>query len=163
LGQGVDRSALGLSGSILLSEQVVRFLGARTVGLAQGFLSRITVILWRCGVPILLFLAGLQGISVSLYEAAKVDAATGWDMFWKITLPMISPVVLLNIVFVIIDSFNDAGNPILDYIIDYGFEKTQFGYAAAMSWIYFLFVLVVVLLVFALLGRFISHAGIREK
>ena len=83
-------------------------------------------------------------------------------MFWKITLPMMSPIILLNIVYVIIDSFNDSANPILDYVINYGIRKSKFGYAAAMSWIYFVFVFVVVLVIFGLLGRRIYQTDARK-
>ena len=129
----------------MFPEEVVIYLGPRVFTAISGFLDRITIVLWRLGVQVLLFLSGLQGISPFLYESAKVDGATEWEMFWKITLPMISPVIVLNIAYSMIDSFVDISNPVLKYINERAFTNLQFDYAAALSWIYSI-------LIFALLG-----------
>lgn len=162
LGQNISQRAIDISSGILVPAGILKYLGPGAYAVIENLLGRTTIILWKCGVPILLSLAGLQGISPTLYEAAKVDGVTGWEMFWKITLPMMSPIILLNIVYVIIDSFNDSANPILDYVINYGIRKSKFGYAAAMSWIYFVFVFVVVLVIFGLLGRRIYQTDARK-
>ncbi len=99
LGYQVDQQSMEVARGILLPKEMLLYFGPRISGIIQMFLDRFTIILWKSGVQILLFLAGLQGISPSLYEAAKCDSATEWEMFWKITLPMISPVILLNIVY----------------------------------------------------------------
>ena len=65
------------------------------------------------GVQILIFLAGLQGISPSLYEASSIEGATGWENFWKITLPMISPVVLVNSVYTVVDQLGGSTNTVI--------------------------------------------------
>ena len=70
------------------------------------------------GVQILVFLAGLQGISPSLYEASNMEGATGWENFWKITFPMISPLILVNSVYTIIDSFTSSNNELMGKIKD---------------------------------------------
>ena len=114
----------------------------------QPFLDRITLILWKSGVQIILFLAGLQGISSSLYEAAKCDGATQWEMFWKITLPMISPIILLNFVYTLVMYFTSSDNDLVGYILGQVFQNTQFARGAAMGWVYFLFVFVLCGVVF---------------
>jgi ABC-type sugar transport system permease subunit len=152
LGQRVDEQANEIARGILMPRQVLLYLGPTVANLVQTFLDRITIILWRSGVQILLFLAGLQGISGSLYESAKCDGASEWVMFWKITLPMLLPVVILNSVFTIVESFTDVANPIVDYVIEVAFNDTQFEYAAAMGWIYLVFVFVIVSAIF-LTGR----------
>ena len=61
----------------------------------------------------MVFLAGLQSISPAIYEAAKVEGATWWESFWKITIPMISPIILVNIVYTVVDSFVGSTNPVM--------------------------------------------------
>jgi ABC-type sugar transport system permease subunit len=161
LGQGVDEQSVQVARGILFPDEVILYLGPRVYSSINGFLNRITIVLWRQGVQVLLFLSGLQGIPVHLYESAKVDGATEWEMFWKITLPMISPVIVLTIVYTIIDSFVDIGNPLLEYIYNAAFRNTQFEYSAAMSWIYAAFVFLVLGVVFLLSRRFVFEAGRR--
>lgn len=163
LGQGVESRSMNVARGVLFPQDIVLYLGPRVYSTINGFLGRITIILWRSGVQILLYLAGLQGISPSLYESARVDGATEWECFWKITLPMISPVILLNIVYTLIDSFTDITNPLLTYIADRGFSgAAEFEYAAAMSWIYCLFIMILLGLVFAIMRPFV-YTGRREE
>ena len=75
-------------------------------GMANGIFDY----LWKSGIQILLFLAALQTISPSLYEASALEGATGWDNFWKISMPMVSPMILLAFIYSIIDSFTDYDN-----------------------------------------------------
>lgn len=106
------------------------------VSYLTGAVDRIYQIISSSGVQILIFLAGLQSISPSLYEAAKIEGATGYESFWKITFPMISPLILTNVVYSIIDSFYD--NSLTQMIQDSAFGRLDFGVSSAMSWIYFL-------------------------
>lgn len=125
-------------------------LGSTFAPLIQTVLDRITVVLWKSGVQIILFLAGLQGISSSLYEAAKCDGATQWEVFWKITLPMISPIILLNFVYTMVTYFTAADNALVKYIIKQVFTNKQFARGAAMGWVYFAFAFVMCGVVFAI-------------
>lgn len=68
-------------------------------------------LVWSSGVQIILFLSGLQSIDPSLYEVGKVEGANAWVSFWKITLPMISPVILINLMYTIIDNFISYPTP----------------------------------------------------
>lgn len=136
--------------------QLESIVGGTVMGILEGFLSRITLILWKCGVQIVIFLTGLQGISPSLYESARCDAATEWDIFWKITLPMMTPIIFLNMVYTIIDMFNDTSNPMVNYFIDTAFKKNQIPYASALSWIYFSFIAVLLAVVFGIMGRIVK-------
>jgi len=112
-----------------------------------GAIERIYDVVVNSGVQILIFLAGLQSISPSLFEAAYVEGATGWESFWKITLPMISPLILVNTVYTVIDSFTNPNNPVMHTIQQTAFVGSDYGYASAMAWIYFLIILVVLLIV----------------
>lgn len=124
---------------IALPHVLQGILGETFSTIIQAFLDRITLILWKSGVQIILFLAGLQGISGSLYEAAKCDGATQWESFWKITLPMISPIILLNFVYTMVMYFTSSDNALVAYIVDSVFVNKDFARGAAMGWVYFLF------------------------
>ena len=104
------------------------------------FINNIFDLVWKSGIQILLFLSGLQTISGSLYEAAEVEGATAWEIFWKITLPMLSPIILLNFIYSIIDSFTDSASNTVMMSINNLSKALQFGESAALSWVYFLMV-----------------------
>jgi len=147
---GMQTRAIMAAAEVLLPEQVVSYLGPGFASAMDMLLGNISDILWKCGVQIILFLAGLQTISPSLYESARCDAATGWEMFWFITLPMMSPIILLTVVYTLIDSFADINNQVMGYILR---MKTEMDYAAAIGWIYFVFIFLVVILLYGILGR----------
>ena len=94
------------------------------------------------GVQMLIFLAGLQSISPAIYEAARIDGASAWETFWKITFPMISPMILVNGIYTIIDSFTRTNNTVMTYIGRiYDSDQSQ---ATAEYWVYFLIVFAIV-------------------
>lgn len=102
----------------------------------SGPIERIFSLIMLSGVQIFIFLAGLNSISPSLYEAANVEGASGWEAFWKITLPMVSPSILINVIFSIIDTFTVSTNTTMNYIEKTAFTNFNFGISSAMSWIY---------------------------
>ena len=109
--------------------------------------------LWYSGVQILIFLSGLQKIDKSMYEAAKIDGGSGWECFWKITLPNLKSMILLNTVYTVVFISNNSQNPIIVLIQESMFSGTKekgYGYASAMAWLYSIVVLLLVGL-FALL------------
>ena len=95
-------------------------------------------IVMASGIQIIVFLSGLQSISPSLYEAADVEGCSAWESFWKITFPMVSPLLLVNCIYTIIDFFMKNDNRVIERIntVMYGVQL-NFGVASAMSWIYF--------------------------
>lgn len=109
------------------------------------------------GVQILIFLSALQSISPSLYEAAKVEGATKWEEFWKITFPMLTPMILVNMVYTLVDSFTNPRYGMLNLIQTHAFANNQIGYASALSWVYFLIVLVLLGLVWAAFGKRVQY------
>jgi oligogalacturonide transport system permease protein len=110
-------------------------------------MESLTLVMWDSGVQILIFLAGLQAISPSLYEAAKCDGATPWESFWKITFPMITPMILVNILFSVMNSFTKINNSVMVYINTIAFKQNDYGYGAALGWIYFVIIFIIILLV----------------
>ena len=128
----------------------------------QVVVERLTLIIWHTGVQILLFIAGLNSIPPSLYEAAKVDGSTGWEAFWKITLPMLSPVMLVAAIYTVIDSFTDPLNSVVNYIMEISLrEQLRLGYGAALSWIYFVVVFLLILLLVRISSRLVFYMGER--
>ena len=104
--------------------------------------------LWKCGVQILLFLAALQSVSPQLYEAAKIEGATGWEVFWKVTFPNVAPIILVNLIYTIIDSITDASNKLMTSINNTAFSKMKYSLASLEAWIFFLILLAIIGLVF---------------
>ena len=145
--QGVSLEKLLLSVSIP-SSVVTTFMGV---------VNSIFDMLWRSGVQILLFLAALQGISPPMYEAAKMEGATGWECFWKITLPMISPIFLLNITYTIIDSFTDYNNTVMLTIQNMAFTQWRYAYSCALAWVFFAMAAAVIGIVNAIVSRFVFY------
>ena len=113
--------------------------------------------LWKCGVQILLFLAALQGVPPQLYEAAKIEGATGWESFWKVTFPMITPMILVNAVYRIIDSFTTESNVVMTFISKKYSSSNGQVISSAMSWIYFLIVIIIVSVIAAIISAFVFY------
>lgn len=117
-----------------------------------GIIDNMFELIWKTGVQILIFLAGLQTISTAMYEAAKIEGASGWELFWRVTFPMISPMILLNVIYTIIDSFTDYSNEVMKYI-DTQTTGMKMELGSAMAWLYFLAVLVLMGIVYAFVSR----------
>ena len=110
------------------------------------------VILWNAGIQILIFLSGLQKVSKTLYEAAKIDGASGWESFWKITLPIVKPMILLNSVYTVVSLATGGTNEVIELIYTVTYAATKgYSYGMALSWIYTLIVALLLLAVFLLL------------
>ena len=117
--------------------------------------SNMIMILWYSGVQILIFLSALQKVDPSLYEAAKMDGGSGWECFWKITLPTIKNFILLNAVYTVIFLSGNEQNELINIIESAMFSGTKekgYGYASAMAWMYAVVITLIVLLFFLILG-----------
>lgn len=115
--------------------------------------ERLAEIIRSSGIQILIILAGLQSIPPSLYEVAEIEGATGWENFWKITLPLLSPLILTCVIYTIVDFFTSPTNPLVEFIDSYAFGGAGYGISMAMSWVYF----TMVALVLAIVGGIISR------
>ena len=131
--------------------------GTELVEYVVTMINNIYDIVNRSGVQMLIFLAGLQSISPAIYESCSIDGATGWETFWKITFPMISPMILVNAVYTIIDSFTTNQNTVMK-VID-GIYTTTNGkeISSAMSWMYFLIVILIVAAVAGIASAFVFY------
>ena len=90
------------------------------------------------GIQIIIFLSGLQNISPSMYEAAQMEGCTAWESLWKITVPMVSPLMLVCWIYTIVDFFMKSDNQIMDKINTQMTELLNYGFSSAMAWIYFI-------------------------
>ncbi|MBO4559177.1 MAG: sugar ABC transporter permease [Lachnospiraceae bacterium] len=162
LNQGVDRAVLNIADGRIIPYNVLSYFGSTIVDVVQGLFGTLVTVLWRSGVQILLFLAGLQSISPALYEAARIDGATEWELFWKVTVPMISPMMLLTLVYTIVDSFTSIDNKLLAYIKTYGFANAEFSYASALGWIYFAFIGILVAIIFGIMKKYMHTSEVEE-
>ncbi|MFY9423279.1 MAG: sugar ABC transporter permease [Bacillota bacterium] len=109
------------------------------------------------GIQILIFLAGLQSIPGTLYEASKVEGATPWQTFWMITMPMMSPMVFANVIYSIIDSFLSSSNQLVRYIRDTAFAGAGFGIGTAMGVMYFAAVTIILLIVARIMSGWVFY------
>jgi multiple sugar transport system permease protein len=139
--------------------------------------SFILMSLWNVGAPMVIFLAGLQGIPAHLYEAAEIDGAGMWAKFRNVTLPMMSPVILFNLVLGIISSFQTftpayimtkggPANASLFYglfLYNNAFKWFKMGYASALAWLMFLIILSLTLLVFRSSANWVYYEGSLQK
>lgn len=123
----------------------------------SGFIDQIFSLTWSSGVQILLFLAGLQTVPASYKEAAHLEGATEWDIFWKITIPLLSPIILLNIIYSIIDTFTAYDNQVMQYIYNTGFVDINYGSSAAQSWVFFILIALLLLIVYRAMGRRVQY------
>ncbi|MBQ3848163.1 MAG: sugar ABC transporter permease [Clostridia bacterium] len=114
--------------------------------------SGIGTIMWKSSVEILIFLAALQSVPAILYEVVELDGATAWESFWHVTLPYISPFVILNCIYTMVDAFVDTSNPVMGIMTRLMNEGTKYGMASALSWMYMILTLLTIL-IFVLLTR----------
>ncbi|MEF3693283.1 MAG: sugar ABC transporter permease [Acholeplasmataceae bacterium] len=130
----------------------------------ETILTSMLLILWYAGIPILIFLAGLQKVDGSIYEAASIDGASPWDRFWKITLPSIKPLISVSVIYIVVTMslFVEAGG-ILDLARSHmlvGAPDSNFwfgyGYAAAIAWVYFILMVI-------LMGIFVLILSARRE
>ena len=132
--------------------------------LPEGFLAFILQavnyipdIIRSSGIQIFIFLAGLQSIPGSLYEAADIEGATSWENFWLITVPLMSPIIVVNIVYTIVASFTAADNQLLSLIRQTSFGGGGYGIGVAMAWVYFLVIGIFLLIVLKIISRWVFY------
>jgi multiple sugar transport system permease protein len=133
--------------------------------------------LWNVGGGMVIYLAGLQGIPTDLYEAAHIDGASAWRRFWRITIPMMTPVLFFQLIMGIIGTlqvFTNAfvmtqggpSNATLFYVLylyQNAFSFMKMGYASALAWILFLIILALTLVTFWSSNRWVYYEAEERK
>ncbi|MBQ8818207.1 MAG: sugar ABC transporter permease [Clostridia bacterium] len=157
-----DGSGTSTASEIVSAMDVEAMFSGMAVG--QGLVEYVTTainniydIVNRSGVQMLIFLAGLQSISPAIYESVQIDGATSWETFWKITFPMISPMILVNAVYTIIDSFTAESNVVMSFISGIYQQANGNVVSSAMSWMYFLIVIAIIAIVAAVFSAFVFY------
>ena len=132
----------GESYSDIFIIQMIASYSKSAASLMTDVFSELSTILWFTGIPIVLFINGLQKINPSLYEAARIDSANSWQILWKITLPIIRPIALIITIFTIAQLGTYDINPVYSLIVTYmGNTSGGLGFAATYAWVYTLIVL----------------------
>lgn len=129
------------------------FLPLRITSFISSVVGNIFSLISQAGVQTLVFLAGLQSINLSLYEVAKIEGANGYEVFWKITFPMLSNVNLFAVVYTFVDLF--LASPIANEIYRFAFNRNNIGTGSALSMVYMINILAdlcILLLVFKAKG-----------
>jgi ABC-type sugar transport system permease subunit len=131
-----------------------------TEGAASDFMeyifnivNQIYDIAMASGIQIIIFLSALQTIPVSMFEAAKIEGSTSWECFWKITFPMVSPLILVNVVYSVVDYFIRTDNRVMEKIREAMMQRMEYGFSTAMAWVYFLAVIAIIGIAMALISR----------
>ena len=157
-----DGSGESAASGIVSSMDVEQMLSGMVVG--QELVTYVTTainniydIVNRSGVQMLIFLTGLQSISPAIYESVQIDGATAWETFWKITFPMISPMILVNAVYTVIDSFTTDSNVVMKFIANTYRETNGNVLSSAMAWMYFLIVILIIAVVAGLFSAFVFY------
>jgi len=148
-GNLLKRSVTGVLEDILVTE-----------GVASDFMEYIFLIVnqiydiaMASGIQIIIFLSALQTIPPSMFEAAEIEGSTGWECFWKITFPMVSPLILVNVVYSVVDYFLRTDNRVMEKINITLMQRMEFGFATAMAWVYFLAVILILGAAIAVISR----------
>lgn len=131
--------------------------GTDLVNYVTGAVNNIFDIINRSGVQMLIFLAGLQSITPAIYESCAIDGSTAWETFWKITIPMVSPMIFVNTVYTIIDSFTASSNSVMRYIASVYNQPGGNVLSSAMSWMYFVIVVLIIAAASGILSAYVFY------
>ena len=148
-GGELANSVLTMFGEVNLSDALIGYLSDAIEGIYD-----ITVM---SAVPIVIFIAALNSISSSVFEAAYIEGATKWEVFWKIKFPISSPQILTCVVYCLIDNLNDSSNPVIAAIKSTTYDQWKYGRGAAMSLSYMLIIFVILLLVYRIIAKRITY------
>ena len=162
-GSGInDGSGQNATSSIVSALDVEKLfsnlmIGPGLAGYVTTLIGNIFAIVNRSGVQMLIFLSGLQSISPAIYESCQIDGASTWETFWKITFPMVSPMILVNAIYTVIDSFTSGSNIAMSFINSVYTSSTAKEVSVAMSWMYFLVVILILAAVAGLASAFVFY------
>ncbi len=153
-------AAMGNAGAtgILQSLNLSKYLTA--LGLSKDLVDTLTApvnkvyeIVTCSGIQIFIFLAGIYSVPPDLYEAAHVEGANGWEKFWMITFPMVTPMILVNVIYSIVDTFISESNMVMEYVYELSFKNFDFGLSSAICWIYFTVIALILAAVYFIINR----------
>ncbi len=128
------------------------------VDLITTAFDQLSNIVLMSGIQILIFLAALQTISPSLFEASDMEGASKWEAFWKITFPMVSPMILVATMYTMIDVLTGSSNPMISYLFGtVGSTSLSLSDRMTMGWLYFICAALLIVIVSAIISRFVYN------
>jgi len=127
----VERELTGFNAAAIIALLSTFQIPTPVVEFITDTIANLHEVIRSAGVQILIFLAALQSIPPSMYEVAEIEGATGYETFWKVTIPMVSPLILTNIVYTVVDTY--ANSEVVETAHDVFFMQSRFGVSAAMS------------------------------
>ena len=139
-------------GVVLKNSLIKMGMSADMVGQFTSIISQIMDTVWKSGVQILLFIAGINTVSPALYEVCRVEGATGWQIFWEVTFPLMTPFILLNAIYSIVDSFTFVSNPVMQKIQAY-FNVMNYEASTTFAFVYGIGILILTGVVGLVLSR----------
>ncbi len=160
---GMSQSASEVSTGVDFASSLSAYLAEMNMGteitdLLTSTVNNIGNVLAMSAIPIIIFLAALQSISPSIYEASYVEGATKWEVFWKISLPMISPMILVVIIYTMIDSFSSTNNAVIRRVHQLCFTgNISLGRGTAAAWIYLTITLIIMAVVYLVVNKFVFY------
>lgn len=157
----IESGALATAGGLFADDGIEALLmslnfNETLTGIVISAIGNLYSIVTCSGVQLIIFLAGLQSISPAIYESATVEGATWWEGFWKITIPMISPLILVNTVYTIVDSFTQYGNKVMEAIYAL-ISGGDYESASARSFLYLAVVGVLIAIVVPIINKFVFY------
>lgn len=155
ISMATDSSSVYFAGGIDYAE-ILEGMGLpiSVIDLISQYIQQITMLVWNCSVPTILFLSGIQAIPAQLYEVSKVEGANPWEEFWFITFPMLGNVLVVTVAFVAIDLLTNAQNKVISTAYYWIMQKQSYDYGSAMLWAYFLLVGIALVTMFVFMYRF---------
>jgi ABC-type sugar transport system permease subunit len=145
----LSRPVAAFFGSLRLPPEFIQYVSA--------LVSNVPDIVNASGIPILVFLAGLQSIPSQTYEAARIDGANSWETFWMVTFPIVSPLIVTNLVYVIVDSFTSPANQMVKLVLDTAWGGMGYGIGTAMAWLYFIAVAAILAIAISAISRHVYY------
>ncbi len=147
-------ASTGVLESLNLTKYLTKLgLSTQFVDALTGPVDKVYEIVTCSGIQIFIFLAALYSVPPELYESAKIEGANGWEQFWMITFPMVMPMILVNVIYSIVDTFISESNLVMEYVYELSFKNFNFGLSSAICWIYFAVIAVILAIVFTVINK----------
>ena len=150
----MNSASSGMLESLNLAKYLTKLgLSTKIVDMLTGPVDKVYEIVTCSGIQIFIFLAGIYSVPPDLYEAAHVEGANAWEKFWMITFPMVMPMILVNVIYSIVDTFISESNLVMTYVYELSFKNFNFGLSSAICWIYFAVIAAILAIVFAVINK----------
>ena len=150
----MNSASAGMLESLNLAKYLTKLgLSKEIVDMLTGPVDKVYEIVTCSGIQIFIFLAGIYSVPPDLYEAAHVEGANAWEKFWMITFPMVMPMILVNVIYSIVDTFISESNLVMTYVYELSFKNFNFGLSSAICWIYFAVISAILAIVFAVINK----------